>query len=245
MTGTLSEGNVSFHQNRGAPWHLVNVIVAIVTLDVVHCNADRCIPSHFSLVHEIASRGFSEHGAPNRRGRSGRRNPLINVLPWRFGNIDIIRTIAAQRLIYLYRKAYQTDINEIYVLLFPRTRPGALLILAHRPRNLGNRDGVHAGLLRNPPLEKMHLRLVGGREGEGREPIAMLIPNNLPGIVGPARSIITSASLLRRAVRPPTRKSEFAYLVDRGDRFCRKGVGIPRRSARFEGGLSFFILSYS
>lgn len=60
----------------------------------------------------------------------------------------------------------------------------------------------------------------------------MLIPNNLPGIVGSARSIITSASLLRRAVHPPTRKSDFAYLVDRGDRFCRKGVGIPPYCAR-------------
>lgn len=37
-----SEGNVPFHQNRGAPRHLVNVIVAIVTFDVVHCNVDRC-----------------------------------------------------------------------------------------------------------------------------------------------------------------------------------------------------------
>lgn len=63
------------------------------------------------------------------------------------------------------------------------------------------------------------------------EAIAMLIPNNLPGIVGSARSIITSASLLRRAVRPPTRKSEFAYLADSRDRSCRKGVGIPRCAA--------------
>lgn len=70
----------------------------------------------------------------------------------------------------------------------------------------------------------------------------MLIPNNLPGIVGPARSIVTSASLLRRAVRPPTRKSGFAYLADRGDRFCRKGVGIPRRTAR---PIVFFFLCYS
>lgn len=69
----------------------------------------------------------------------------------------------------------------------------------------------------------------------------MLIPNNLPGIVGSARSIITSASLLRRAVRPPTCKSEFAYLTDREDRFCRKGVGILRCTVpQFEDGLSVF-----
>lgn len=61
-----------------------------------------------------------------------------------------------------------------------------------------------------------------------RESIAMPIPNNVPSIVGFARSIITSASLLQRAVRPSTCKSEFAYLTDREDRFCRKGVGIPR-----------------
>lgn len=75
----------------------------------------------------------------------------------------------------------------------------------------------------------------------------MLIPNNLPGIVRSARSIITSASLLRRAVRPPTCKSEFAYLTDRKDRFCRKGVGTyPRCTvSQFEDGLSVFYLSYS
>jgi len=74
----------------------------------------------------------------------------------------------------------------------------------------------------------------------------MSIPNNLPGIVGLARSIITSASLLRRAVRPPTCKSEFAYLTDREDRFSSEGRGHTalHRTAQFEDGLSVFSLLF-
>lgn len=83
------------------------------------------------------------------------------------------------------------------------------------------------------------------RPDGGRESIAMLIPNNLPGIVRSARSIITSASLLRRAVRPPTCKSEFAYLTDRKDRFCRKGVGTHRVALYRRRPFDFFPLSYS
>jgi len=69
---------------------------------------------------------------------------------------------------------------------------------------------------------------IWGRYLDWKESLSQCIPNNMPCIVGSARSIITSASLLRRAVRPSTCKSEFAYLTDREDRFCRKGVGIRR-----------------